>query len=122
MKASELLREARKIIEQEDHWTQGSYAQAVREPKLATIGNARPVMADDATCFCSMGALYRAAHVNNFQEIEEEVWAARAVLDQAAVAADPSSMSIIGFNDKHTHDEVLAVFDEAITNLEAVAE
>ncbi len=100
-----LLIAARELIASPDTWTQNEFARDV---------DGRPVEPTDpaAVRFDAQGAIYRLR-----AEMEEDV----AALQRLAVAmgAEPTrlcGMDVSGFNDRHTHAEVLAAFDRAIAS------
>jgi hypothetical protein len=100
----QILKEARALISDPERWTQGEDARD--EDGL-------PVHPDDsdAVCWCTLGALHRAAAGTDdfsvFREIQKAVEAFPGIRSQAHYAAK--------FNDAHTHAEVLAMFDAAIS-------
>lgn len=104
MKSSEILVAARDIISDPKHWTQGYYA-------LDMYGAHREAQSKDAVCFCSLGAVAKAAgrntgvaHPNKGVELS--------YLIDAINREDVGD--IVHFNDSHDHAEVLAAFDKAI--------
>ena len=100
----QILKEARELISDPERWTQGEDARD--EDGL-------PVHPDDsdATCWCTLGALHRVATGNDkttvFMEIQKAVDLLPGIRSQGYYAAK--------FNDAHSHDEVLALFDHAIS-------
>jgi hypothetical protein len=97
MKTSEVLRQARKLIEKPEHWTRG--ANARKANGLQCSPNSI-----EAFCFCSNGALSRVAPV--FEDYNP------AYLALTRVCGD----SFISFNDApgRTHAEVLDLLDRTI--------
>lgn len=113
---SQILRKARKLIADPEHWTQGSYAREAQNGASTTIAS------DRARCFCSIGALERAAFDTSGYRL---LWnprqvgsyrAARACLFDALADIAPSFPVVVSFNDDldTTHADVLALFDRAI--------
>jgi len=101
-----ILVRARQILAQPQSWTKG---EAARDAK----GHATACSASDATCFCTIGAVERARH---------EMDAGPAEIDRAldAIRAATNRVFISAFNDdlKTKHEDVLAVLDTAISNME----
>ena len=104
MKSSELLIKAKAIILAPAHWTQNAFARD-------ELGNTTDELASDAVCFCSLGALYK-AQSNTL--ITEEWQAAKDYINRS-IRATEQYLGVAGYNDTHTHAEVLAKFDAAIT-------
>lgn len=101
MKPSDALRAAREKISTPEKWTQGAYARDAG-------GNAVRAAADDAVCWCALGAI---VSLNIFPADREE----------AAGALYKVVPEVSVFNDKpgRTHAEVMAVFAKAIERAEA---
>lgn len=93
MNTLETLKAARELISDPKRWTQKTSA---RDSK------GRPTFADEeeAVCWCAIGAL---SHVNR-----EKLITCCGVLESVM------PVGIATFNDSHTHEEVLALFDKAI--------
>lgn len=91
---------ARALIESEATWIQGDFARTV---------DGMPVPPTYATAhlFCALGAVFHV--VSQRGSLEESVYQA---LKNAAGGP------VGDFNDSHTHAEVLAAFDKAISNEE----
>lgn len=98
-----VLIHARKLITDPAHWTQG---YAVRDAE----GNS-DVPIDKAVCFCAIGACMRAEHD---------------LKTAYAASSDPLydtlhelgiKYGLADYNDSHTHEEVLALFDKTINRL-----
>lgn len=106
MKTSELLIKAKVVIENPGHWTQGAYAHAERG------GERRWSMDEDATCFCSLGALSRVTH----EMPNSSYFHATRYLETAML------MPVSVFNDSHTHGQVMAAWDKAIEEAKAKGE
>lgn len=95
MPLRELLIAGRAVIANPEHWTQRWFSRAK---------DGTQVFPDSpkAHCFCSVGALGK---VTPSIALRGE---AHRLLSQVA------GMSIVRFNDEHTHAEVLEVWDRAI--------
>lgn len=104
IKATELLVEAKSLIEDPKNWTTGWFAKQ-------EDGSIADSCDKYAVCFCSLGALERVygVHTDNDQEgIGEAMYQARCALDSVMHSDVP------GYNDGHTHAEVMSKWDEAI--------
>ena len=98
----DLLRRTRKRIESPDHWRQGFFAANKKgEPCLAK--------SPDACSWCIVGALI----VECPDDILLRLTALGAMDRKAGVIG-----GAVGFNDAHTHAEVLALIDRTIEALE----
>lgn len=95
MTTLEKIRAARELISDPGHWTRGCEARDA-------WGNPVNCSGPSAASFCAAGAMWR-------------VGGGTAPMYQA----NPQLESVAGFNDSHTHAEVLALFDETIAYLEA---
>ena len=98
----QLLIAAKKLIENPEHWTRGSMARNAEQ-------NPCPVDSEQVTCFCMMGAI-SAAHLKGSYSLltPGQVW--------NVIAREIRTDSIGFFNDTHTHQEVLDVFDQTISH------
>lgn len=104
MKTSEILIKARDLIADPAQWTQ--HANARDEEGISTN-----TFSEQATCWCSDGALVKAS---NQPENHSEYQRAGAALKEAA-----GGQSYVEFNDTHTHAEVMTMFDTAIATAQA---
>lgn len=95
----ELLVAAKEIISDESKWAQGYYAYDAE-------GNFAEPCDQSATCFCSLGALWKVSG-----GISGEVF------DEAHLALCENSMefSIVHQNDEGTHEELMAVWEKTIS-------
>jgi hypothetical protein len=107
----QVLVEAKALIEDKAHWTQLYYA---------TAANGRAVDAnnENATCFCSVGAVYRVLDLNENMS-PPEIWRtphpnAIAALNRAAMELFEGNCGIVMVNDRNGHEAVMQVFDRAI--------
>jgi len=98
MKVSELLKQAKSLIEDEEHWCCGVFARD-------KSGNPCTPRSQKAVAWCSTGALQN----KSFSEVYAE---ARLLLRKHM------GMSVIQFNDSHTHEEVIKAWDAAIQEAE----
>ena len=96
MKTSELLIAAKAKIANPVNWLSGGYATDSEGQKAYTWSK-------NATCFCSVGAARSAMRL--LDKINTQVFE---LLNQAAGGC------VIEFNDSHTHEQVMVVWDKAI--------
>lgn len=95
------LTRIKSLIEKPENWTQNYYA---KDEYGMTIHSS----SDAAVCFCTLGALHRVipmgsrGHTNRRADVRE--------LLESLMGDD----GVAQFNDTHTHEEVIAVFDKAI--------
>jgi hypothetical protein len=98
------IKEARKIIEDPSRWTKGTLARDA-------TGAITRVFADDAASFCAVGAIARTGVSCQLQvDIGREFF---------PHIQRRGYCKISGFNDSHSHEEVLELFDEVIRRLES---
>jgi hypothetical protein len=99
MKTSEVLRQARKLIEKPEHWTQGANARKAN-------GLLCSVDATDAVCFCLNGAIHRRMRLGDYSSCGSACGALCRV----------AGGSFIEFNDApgRAHAEVLDLLDRTI--------
>jgi hypothetical protein len=113
MKVLDILTAAKKLIETPEKWTK-QYSARTRD------GVACPSYDPKAVCFCSTGALTRAAGVrrDKHHRAPSVFYAAERTLADAMTPAsqhnEPVFFRITKFNDEHDHSEVMAAFDKAI--------
>jgi hypothetical protein len=101
MSPLEDLKAARELISDPSRWTQGAAARN-------DAGNETNSTSPDATCFCSLGAITKVVGAPGER---------RRVVKNLLREGLPEGHSYIAvFNDTHTHEEVLAVFDRAIAH------
>ncbi|KQS84277.1 hypothetical protein [Rhizobium sp. Leaf383] len=94
----EILTQAQNLIRDPNHWTQGAYARNEH-------GHSLMIDDDGVTCFCSLGALRKAANSDLYPPGFSYLQAAARQLDD--------SPNLVDFNDEHTHAEVMALWDKA---------
>lgn len=95
----EILTKAQDLIRDPKNWTQGAYARtAIGTPVLSRD--------EDAVCFCSLGAISKAAKDARLS-VNTKSFLRTAIRDRCEYA------SIDTFNDNHTHAEVMSAFDRA---------
>lgn len=105
MKVSAFMTEAKRVIEDPANWTTGWFAKD-------EFGTMVDSLSENATCFCSLGALERYAK----RELEEDlVGGVRSLSREAQHRLEcVMGMAVEDFNDYHTHSEVMTMWDEAI--------
>jgi hypothetical protein len=108
----EILKAGRAVIADPTRWTQGVW---VRDAQGVSLDD--DVMSEAAACFCSDGALYRAVGYAASNAAPAEYGSAYHELNVTVNELEGIS-DIIGYNDSHTHAEVLAVWDATIARLE----
>lgn len=101
MSTKQLLMQARELIIDPSHWTQGAAARDAR---------GRGVFSDapEACMFCVIGSIWRAAGSRTGKDVYLAEHALERVVPDGYVAS---------FNDSHSHAEVIAMFDRAIASL-----
>lgn len=109
MNTVQILKDARALISDEKNWTRDAYAFDER-------GEEQGCPNQHSVCFCSVGALARAARVTPGEIERSEV--VKAIL---AVGNFEEVGYLVEFNDSRTHAEVLTLFDRAIARAESEA-
>lgn len=109
-----VLQDARDLIADPDHWTQGYGA------RTAEGYNIHPT-SFGATSFCAVGAVNRVTG-GKPNLMEPALTSLRAAVLEGAPSGARTSGPITTFNDNHTHAEVLAMFDRAIASVRQDAE
>ena len=101
MTPHQILKAAQDLIRDPKHWTQGAFARDAH-------GGPVPLKSVAAVCFCSAGAIEKAA--GDAPEAEQS---ARRLLRSSIIDSYPCS-SIWHFNDNYTHAQVMAAFTKAL--------
>jgi hypothetical protein len=115
MKTSEdpvrILRKVRRVLGDPKLWAQGHYA-------CDASGVECDANDPKAARWCVVGGVYRAGRVKNGAGgyLGNVTWAQRQAFDALAVAT-PEPWTSAQYNDRHTHEEVMAVLDDAIALL-----
>lgn len=112
MKNSEILTQARKLIENEENWTHYNLA---RDPSSKPVDPTSP----DAVCFCSVGAVAKVTNTPYKPENDQRVYncgPVRLLSKAVGILTDFDWETIWIYNDNATssHESILAVFDKAI--------
>ncbi len=114
IKASVILKNAKELLTPQENFTQGAYAK--NEGALPVDFTSRT-----AVCFCSIGAI---GNVLNKAGISCSSVKASPVTKSTASKylsiaigkpSDTPGVDIVDYNDSHSHEEVLAMFDKAIS-------
>lgn len=105
----ELLIEARALIADPKHWTQGAYARDEQGRNVSEHSSR-------AVCYCSVGALLCAVRTDACYGSGNNYVKARNYLNGAARALGSSGIMVL--NDSSTHEVVLVAFDVAIKGAE----
>jgi hypothetical protein len=98
-----VLINAKALIADPKNWTQGVFARNAD-------GYSTGVHEEDAICFCTLGAIAVAG--------DNQKWAQQIAINTLSkiitVNASNDAVSVGAFNDTHTHEEVMELFDKAI--------
>ena len=105
-----ILREARALIEDKEHWTMGAFARTIYGREI--VNPEHPM----AHKFCLLGAALRAT-ADRSSNIDDKGVAFR-YLREATLGGQGSGSR---FNDESTHAEVLALYDRAIQQAKEAA-
>ena len=105
MTARDILEKTRELIQDPKCWTQGTFARDV---------NGEPVLASSpaAVSWCLMGALCRIGESNKTGD--EERWLTRRIV--YGILLKKKWQTISEANDFNTHDDVIQLLDEAISD------
>jgi hypothetical protein len=105
MKSSEFLKKAKALIDTPSKWTTGAWA------KNAAGTHVMPEN-PGSVCFCTTGAMFRIEHDLNLHDV---------TLNKAVeyVKGAMNTRHIPDFNDSHTHAEVMAAWENAISTAES---
>ena len=98
---------ARSIISEPAHWNQGHLALTEDGDRISTLSSM-------AVCFCAFGAVHKAAFEFEALDSLPEAIEALVVAISESKGMPELSSSLVGYNDNHSHEEVLQRFDEAI--------
>lgn len=110
MTALLILKEARALIEDPSHWTQGELARDAD-------GCLTEVLSPSAVCWCSIGALEKVSTKRTAaaeRRASDVLYEAGKYLFPLHPEGFHTTQRIARVNDNQSHAEVLAVFDDAI--------
>ena len=102
MKAHEILQKAHDLLADRQNWAQRWFA-------YDKYGNRVGSTDKEATCWCSVGAICKVEGRDDSQKSR-----ALDLLDEALHVRFNWRKGVPGYNDIHTHEQVLAVFSKAI--------
>ena len=107
METKEILQKARDLITDPAKWTTGFFARDVE-------GRIQAANKESTVCWCAWGAIQKVVGSDTFKRMDnlhlwDTLWNATGEPDYGS-----ASHVIWSYNDNHTHEEVLAVFDKAI--------
>lgn len=105
----EILTGAREILSDPARWT-------VEASARDADGKLCDVYSPEATCFCAVGALIKAAHT---QHIDGTSGLADTYFQAREIVSDVSSKSLIDVNDYEGREAVLEILDQAIAQASA---
>lgn len=100
-----ILTKARELISDPNHWTKNTFARDHH-------GNFSDPKSPNTTCWCSLGALKKYTSTDSREYFEAVNQLEEALLE----LTNYGWTSIAAFNDAHTHEQVLEIFDKAIEN------
>jgi len=99
---------AKELIKDPANWTQEAYARDAR-------GNSVQVLDPTASCFCSVGALYRANEISGTdQAVPGRYFLRKAAIQLKGDHPDLDVTGPMGLNDHTDHECVMEMFDLAI--------
>lgn len=108
-----LLENARNRIAKTENWTQHRLCDGSGDD-----GGTPDATSPDATCWCSVGALFAEAGIPNAFHRELSHPNLKAAMDALNTSMNGTTWgSIPGFNDTRTHEAVLEAFDRAIAEM-----
>lgn len=106
MKLSEFLIGAKGLIKDESSWTKDWFARDGEGLPVSSLHRG-------AVCFCSLGAIERFAGCEIGGDLDDGLHspteAAQEILEVVMCG-----LPVEGYNDTHTHEQVMAKWDEAI--------
>jgi len=104
------LKEAHALIKDPKHWTQAAYARSRPNSPIP-----RHATSEFAACWCSVGAIKKVVPrqergVEHYPYLE-----VRHLLEKGLTSLTGDRLvSIVTYNDNHTHAEVMEMWEEAI--------
>lgn len=115
MTALKVLQTAREILSEEKRWTKNVLARNILDIKVAPIN-------PSAVCFCSMGAICKAAKDLKLHTYTDSIEAENLLTEAAkplmaqmeGIKTIPSSFVQFNDNLRTKHSDIMNLFDEAI--------
>ena len=120
MQTLETLKAARALITPPHAWARGAFGATTWHP-FTPKGAATTAQDPAAVCWCSLGSLIKVTGQALYAQADGPIRALAEAIQRKVPDADAlvdPSQTIASFNDAHEHDDVLAVFDDAIAHLE----
>jgi hypothetical protein len=106
--AADFLEKAKAIIADPKHWTQGAFARKEN-------GTQSPTNVKEAVCWCTMGAIFKAAGIdadNYYVNVSETAY------NLACKTMEyKTQRGIPNFNDTNNHEAVMGLFNQTIEDL-----
>lgn len=106
-KIVETLTAARALIDTPDKWTQGVFARDADGKKIGYDS-------EKACRFCSSGALWRSVELDDFWNQADSASENVGFLRSKFKKTNPDYSTLAEFNDRHTHKEVMELWDKTI--------
>lgn len=104
----DILKKGRELIADPARWTQGAFARNKWDDRCDPSSNY-------AKCFCCAGALIAVSGLNEIEAFESGALAALEV----AAGKNGKRADLASYNDSHSHDLIVALWDRAIAAEEA---
>ena len=112
MNELDILKAGRELLSDPNRWTKRTLARDKN-------GHATDVYDAKATCFCSLGAMHRAAlHKGADLDTRYRIQDRLTASVKALYPRHPSLIYVFNDSSSTTHDQILAVWDHAIANYE----
>lgn len=105
MNAKELFNKAFALVKNKATWTQNWFAKNKH-------GHHCDVFDKAATCYCSMGALYKSVGYGGFGERRDLMEKVKKALETTASITSYHVLGIVGFNDGMPHEEVVKMWKD----------
>lgn len=102
---AEIIQDAKKLIENPDNWCQGDLAQMEDSRSAASVVF--------ACKFCSLGALHKAIPYGTIDARKTRMEMIT-ILNKAIIKRLGYFVTIADYNDNHSHEEVMKMWDCAI--------
>jgi hypothetical protein len=109
----EILKAARALISEPEHWTQGAYGRTSQEDEDGVYD------LEEATCFCAVGAIHKAGNFDVSCTLPSYI-GVPFLGDEGLLHYDSVYFEgkLVDFNDTHSQEDVLSLFDRAIARAE----
>jgi hypothetical protein len=117
-----LLKDAKSLIEHEEHWTKGAYAKRFERDAWSHIAVEE---SDSTNCFCAIGALLRAAVEYDDWNEQDRRQVYNSALNELGAAVryidwgnERYFSTLMGLNDNTNHACVLRAYDAVINTVD----